>query len=58
MAFFTIRSAPDLGWDGMQKAIDYLDLEEVGKRIYSVKNGKRLEAHKDQNGWALEPSDK
>jgi hypothetical protein len=55
MASFTIRSAPDLGLEGMKDTVDFLDLVKVGEGTYETRKGTRLKLIHDQRGYSLEP---
>ena len=55
MAFFTIHSAPNLGWKGMEETVAFFGLVKVGEGLYEMRNGNHLKLIQDQNGYSLEP---
>ncbi len=55
MVFFTLRSAPVGGRDGIEDAAAFLGLKKLADDTYELPNGNRLKLRKDQDGYALEP---
>lgn len=61
MAFFTIRPrriSRETERDDLQATIDYLSLTKGDENTYQLANGNRLKLYHDQNGYALEPTEK